>query len=507
MISPTSVLRRPVCTADPTALLVDLYGLLVEDDTACRAALLGRIEILGRDPSREALRELLGLEAVLPRGKVRSRAVRVLAERRDTDPEWQQALLNWTVDEAHRVDDPSGERTTLECRIVSGDEVLSLSVGVELDSGKVTSTTLQDDFPVCVGARTEVPVDEAARLLSRSDTSTWLRRVLPRPVLSADLEDAAITEYYEFDRSWEARALGDDEVAREFVREVLVALVRETGFASRGCSRDRLGYVLRSLWRRSEAPLPLVLHQARGVRIYLSWLFGQNDAPADLVLRCFAVVDDEAFRTRRRFEELIYDDHTEDYVGHPAVSFDDAHISPRGNWRWHCGQRERSDWEQVVDRAGGIDELLNIDVYPLPAEALDVTLLDNDIVDRVTTWSDYIDEFLDVHPYPAEVRTACRRLLVDVAAIQPKAFHRQCSDERAAAGIILAVFLLNGMTSPDEKLVAFFSLNGPVRDRASGFLDKLGLEGGRRGHVRYLLATQRERLAKSAHVRTNSQPA
>lgn len=64
MISPASVLRRPVCIADPAALLVDLYGLLVEDDTACRAALLGRIEILGRDPSREALRELLGLEAV-----------------------------------------------------------------------------------------------------------------------------------------------------------------------------------------------------------------------------------------------------------------------------------------------------------------------------------------------------------------------------------------------------------------------------------------------------------
>lgn len=253
--------------------------------------------------------------------------------------------------------------------------------------------------------------------------------------------------------------------------------------------------------------MPQLLHQARGVRAYLAWLFGQNDAPADLVLRCFAVVDDEAFRAPRRMAELTYDDHSEDYFGHAVVSFDDDYFMPRRSWSGFRETPERSDWEKLVDRAGEINELLNIDTYPLPAETLDVALLDRDIVDRVTLWSDYIDEFLEVHPYPTEVRTACRRLLVDIAAIQPKAFHRQCSDERAAAGIILAVFLLNEMATPDEKLVAFFSLNGPVRDRAWGFLDKLGLEGGRRGHVRYLLATQRERLAKSAHVRTNSEPA
>ena len=507
MISPTSILRRPVCTTDPAALLVDLYGLLVDDNTACRAALLARAELLGRNTSREALRELLGLEAVLPRGKARSRVVRLLAERGDADPEWQEALLNWHVSEAHRVDDPSGERVTLECRVISGPEELSLSVGVDLSRGKVTGTTLQEDFPACAGARTEVSTEEAGALLPRSDSSTWLRRILPRPFHTANPDDAAMEEYADFDRSWQARALGSDEVARDFVREVLVALVRDTGFASRGCSADRLSQALRGLWRPGEVPMPQLLHQARGVRTYLAWLFGQNDAPADLVLRCFGVVDDEAFRAPRRAAELTYDDHSEDYFGHAVVSFDDDYLLPRRSWSVFREIPERSDWEKLVDRAGGIDELLNIDTYPLPAETLDVTLLDGDIVDRVTMWSDYIDEFLDVNPYPAEVRTACRRLLVDVAAIQPKAFHRQCSDERAAAGVILAVFLLNEMTSPDEKLVVFFSLNSSVRDRAWGFLNKLGLEGDRRGHVRYLLADQRERLAKSAHVRTNSEPA
>ncbi|MBW3601149.1 MAG: hypothetical protein KY434_00410 [Actinobacteria bacterium] len=101
--------------------------------------------------------------------------------------------------------------------------------------------------------------------------------------------------------------------------------------------------------------------------------------------------------------------------------------------------------EQMRDllrEAVGDAALRDLDAAPLPDEPLDLSGVAEDVHGKVAEVADLVDacclEFLDV-----EHRTACRRLLRDVAVAQPGILRRRGRAETAAAAIVWIVVKAN----------------------------------------------------------------
>lgn len=504
MISPTSILHRTVRTTDPASLLVDLDDLLQGESQQCTSALLARVGRLSRDPSAAALRELLGLEVIAARGAVRNRVVRALTNRADEDLGWAASLTDWTVTHVYRIDEPSGEQVVFVCHAASGPSQLSVILSVDGFTGEVSSRLAEGAVELAGSAVTPIEPGEAGDYFPQSALSPWLRRLLPAPPHQIPSDAVVLEEYGEFIRSEYGRGLGGDVEAGNFVNDVISYWVRRTGYAQRGCCPRQVNRLLRQKWKPQETSLSLLLHQSKGLRAYLSWLFSCNRAPVQLILQTFAAVDQQTWRIQSAYTELSYDDHAEvdivrgiNRVPHyRGLSFDD----------WDDdddvagSDKTMSPLAGLELRAGGSKELQSLDVQPLGDETLAVELLPADIVARVQVWSGHMDRFLDSRPGSTEFRTACRRFLADVATIDPGIFRRLSQDGRGAAGMILAVYRINGMDFYDDVLVDFFGLRSPVASRACGFLRVLELHGEPwdlpKSHARYLVSASRLRLAE-----------
>jgi hypothetical protein len=111
-------------------------------------------------------------------------------------------------------------------------------------------------------------------------------------------------------------------------------------------------------------------------------------------------------------------------------------------------------------------------------------------------------ELLDI-----EHRTACRRLLTDVAAADPRIFRRRSKDETAAAAIVWMVTKANDSLEPyhggltAKRLLGWFGVTGSVSQRAETMLRALGLPprkdtGVRLVTPRYLTADARAYLVE-----------
>jgi hypothetical protein len=157
-----------------------------------------------------------------------------------------------------------------------------------------------------------------------------------------------------------------------------------------------------------------------------------------------------------------------------------------------------------VEAVGGEEALENLDAHPLPDEPLQVHDLPDDIrakaaeVARLTDAC--CDALLDV-----EHRTACRRLLVDVADADPNVLRRRGRSETAAAAIVWIVVQANGGFSQQRggltaKAVGErFGVADPGQ-RAPTFLRALGRNHSRHslslGSPRYLVAGHRAKIIK-----------
>lgn len=158
----------------------------------------------------------------------------------------------------------------------------------------------------------------------------------------------------------------------------------------------------------------------------------------------------------------------------------------------------------LLEAVGDDETLEALDLDPLPDEPLDLDRVPDDIrgrVARVAGLTDACcDDLLDV-----EHRTACRRLLVDVAVADPRIFRRRSKDETAAAAIVWMVTKANhslesyhgGLSA--KQLLAWFGITGSVSQRAATMLQALGLPprddtGVRLGTPRYLTADARAAL-------------
>ncbi len=140
-----------------------------------------------------------------------------------------------------------------------------------------------------------------------------------------------------------------------------------------------------------------------------------------------------------------------------------------------------TDYLDLLARSvGGSAALDTLDSAPLPDEALDVTSLPSDIVERVRAVSGLADGACDELFEDPELRTAARRALVRIAETDPAIFRRRSSDATAAAALCWIVakgndYLDFGDDVMVADLMAHFGLKGSPGQRAQPMLRALGL--------------------------------
>ncbi len=158
----------------------------------------------------------------------------------------------------------------------------------------------------------------------------------------------------------------------------------------------------------------------------------------------------------------------------------------------------------LAEEVGSEETLDALTTTPLPDEPLDLSAVPEDVRDRAAAIAALTDrcceELLDV-----EHRTACRRLLADVAAGDPRILRRRSKDETAAAAIAWVIAKANGTLDPyhggltARDLIGWFGVSGSVSQRAEPMLRAVGLPpralpGMRLGTPRYLVSTARARI-------------
>jgi hypothetical protein len=162
----------------------------------------------------------------------------------------------------------------------------------------------------------------------------------------------------------------------------------------------------------------------------------------------------------------------------------------------------------TLRRAVGGDAALDtLDADPLPAEPFDWGAVRADVYARVGEVLDLVDrccaDLLDV-----EYRTACRRLLADIAAGDPAIFRRRSRADTAAAAICWLAGQANSLFDREpitrklavKDLVGHFGVSGSVSQRSEPLLRAIGIDPhqqyGRRdlGSPRYLTGPRRARI-------------
>lgn len=165
---------------------------------------------------------------------------------------------------------------------------------------------------------------------------------------------------------------------------------------------------------------------------------------------------------------------------------------------------ERALRRSLAERVGGEDVLATLETEPLPDEPLDLDEVPDDVHDRVRAIAAMTDacceELLDL-----EHRTACRRLLADVAAGDPAIFRRRSRDDRAAAAVVWIICKANDTLEPYSggltatELVGWFGVDGSVSQRAGTMLGAIDADDGRAsdvrlGTTRYLVSAARAEI-------------
>ncbi len=161
----------------------------------------------------------------------------------------------------------------------------------------------------------------------------------------------------------------------------------------------------------------------------------------------------------------------------------------------------------ILREVVGADALDDLNTSPLPDEPLDLSPIPPDVHDKVTDVADLVDaccgELLDT-----EHRTACRRLLGDIAVADPAIFRRRGRAETAAAAIVWIVVKANhGFSQRPGGLTAkavgeWFGVGNTPGQRAPTLLQ--AIDAPRRyyadvrlGSPRYLVADRRRGIVET----------
>ena len=152
---------------------------------------------------------------------------------------------------------------------------------------------------------------------------------------------------------------------------------------------------------------------------------------------------------------------------------------------------------------GGPDALEHLDVDALPDEPIDWALVPRGIEGAVETVGGLVDRWCDALP-DVELRTACRRLLVDVVAADPGVVRRAKRLDVLAAAICWIVGKANDVFSADGVMVKdlcdhFGTSSGAPSQRAATILRAIGVPTEQYGAMvlgstRYLVSSRRRAL-------------
>jgi hypothetical protein len=159
----------------------------------------------------------------------------------------------------------------------------------------------------------------------------------------------------------------------------------------------------------------------------------------------------------------------------------------------------------LIHDVGGEEALASLTTEPLPDEPLNLSRLPEDVRERVARIAERLDACCD-ELFDVEHRTACRRILADVAAGDPVIFRRRSRDDTTAAAIAWLIGKANdSIASPHsdltaKALLAWFGVTGSVSQRTNPMLRAIDApaSGGGTVHLgspRYLVSTKREQIA------------
>lgn len=164
----------------------------------------------------------------------------------------------------------------------------------------------------------------------------------------------------------------------------------------------------------------------------------------------------------------------------------------------------------LAEAVGGRQTLATLDADPLPDEPLDLHAVPVEVRDRVAAVAELVDRCCQTL-FDPELRSACRRLLLDVAMADPDIFGPEVGAEATAATVVWAVAKANhrlsspGDDPPGGGLGGWFGLEGvaPSSSRTTALLAALGITSrvavrdGLLGSPRYLVADRRRQLIAS----------
>ena len=160
--------------------------------------------------------------------------------------------------------------------------------------------------------------------------------------------------------------------------------------------------------------------------------------------------------------------------------------------------------ERFTRAVGDRDTLDGLDDLPLPDEKFDWIEVPADIHPRVDEVLALVDGVTEAH-LDLEYRTACRRLLRNVATGDPQIFRRKSSPARTAAAICWMVAKANEAVGyarrvESQDLLSYFGVGGSVSQRTEAMQRAIGVNPYRQygsmnlGTAEYLVAERRSQI-------------
>lgn len=358
--------------------------------------------------------------------------------------------------------------------------------------------------PAEARARLEDAVDSSNRTRPPLESDTWPGI---QPLLRWALRQLPVGGRVPDRREWSPAEL--DAVAAAFLSSPFAAMLEPgdadlvdhllwygTGYGSGdpyrwGAPRVEI-LLLDWVPRKIVAPFGDLMRMPAVAKAFIRWAHDVARIPLDSTLRTLEVIDD----CTPEYLEAIGDD---ERLQGPAALLAAMGLEP--DFEGDPFSYERFVREDGIKAVGTEEVYEALTTDPLPDEAMALDDLPQDIQERVARIGALTDRVCDEFLQDAELRTACRRLLGDVAAADPAIFRRPSKDEPAAGAICWVIAKVNrvlrhGDTGP---MLGTIGVTGSVSQRAQPMLAAIGVRdfstwGSELGSPRYLTSRRRRSL-------------
>lgn len=480
-------------------------GLGPEPERTDRTALLESL-LAHDDPATTALLGVFAL--VLDDELARRRCMTELAGRRWSTPPWFRALGDAVVARVVESVDPLGDGDNLYLQLHwPTGQVLTIVAYIDHNLGSVVKDafavpmeveemidvtrphvddrgiTFVEVDPAAARARVEQAIDWSNRTVPPLESDTW---PVIQPLLRWALRSLPDGGEAPEPREWEPEeldtivgrflaspeAVGLDAADADLVDHILwYGTSYGSGDPYRwGPPRVEillLDWVPRKIVAPFEelARLPIVL------RAFIRWAHGEAGIPTELGAETLAVIDEyeddylAAIADEERAQGM---DALLEVFGFPD---DDDQFEIDWEARW--AERVRSSHVRAV---GGEHAYQALDAESLPDEPLDLDVVPDDIRGRVQHVGCLVDRVCDEFFGDVEMRTACRRFLIDSASGDPAVFRRRSKDEPLAGAVCWVVGNANGRLHHGDtgQMLSVLGLKGSVSGRAEPLLRAIG---------------------------------